>query len=1049
VATGLADQLQSIVGNGYQLVRELESGGMSRLFLANERALGREVVIKVLPPEWASETSGARFEREIAVSATLQHPNILSVLDAGSSDGIHYYVTPFVRGQSLRKLLQDGRRLPLKDALRILGELSDAVDYAHRQGVIHRDIKPENVLLADGHAVLADFGVALAVDPGTVERLTRSGISVGTVGYMPPEQLAGARDVGPAADVFSLAAVGYELLTGRAPFTRSTIQQSLAAYFAAAPTPPQTLNPEVPFNASEAILRGLSLEPDARQTSARQFADQAVGRTFERPTSRRWRISRRALLLMGAGAAGAVGLVTWRIHGAAAPPTLADNIVAVAPFDVIGADISLWREGLLDVLARNLDGAGVLRVVSPTRIVRLWRHTGASSEADAVSLGRAVGARFVVLGSLLHAGPDSVRLSMSVVDGQTRRTIGGPREWRDLADRIDRMADSASLEVMRAVGTIRPVGAVRRAFFNATSFAALREFLAGEQFYRRSSWDSAATHFRAAVALDTAFALALWRMGLTLSWQRTVADTLSWSSLLRAGSHNRGLAPRESLLVAADSIRAAVTRDGRFDAWADIRRLFVTLEEAVRQYPGDAEAWWALGDAQYHFGYAGTNVAEARVFEALSRSITLDSAFAPPYAHTIELALALFSPDSAKRVASHMLRRYGGSTDDEILGAQAALELLDATDSGAVWRTLSRLSPASAGTAWLLTRRSRDSLEVGVLAARFLASHAGDAVNRVMDPLAGQRQLLLGLQLAYRGHFREAAITLPSGSNRFFSMLALNGAVPDTSARRLFDEWTRTRSPLTRFALPWWYAHGDSSSIASLLRSANVALASNASNAQARYDRDAALAYLSLLRHDSTGASRQFAALVDSACQACGRDRLIRAQLQLAMGDASSAGELLGRRPPGLLNLDEIPAFAILGLVLERMGRVPEACLAYGAVVDGWRNADSSAARVLNDARAGLERIRRRRTPQPCVVNSVVDSAEVIQGGLMRTSRERASAPALHQDAMAAHPPVTDPQRGQSNSRGSHVHHLSLTRDARRPLRDFRRVSSRRRRPVR
>ena len=148
-----------------------------------------------------------------------------------------------------------------------------------------------------------------------------------------------------------------------------------------------------------------------------------------------------------------------------------------------------------------------------------------------------------------------------------------------------------------------------------------------------------------------------------------------------------------------------------------------------------------------------------------------------------------------------------------------------------------------------------------------------------------------------------------------------------------------------------------------MLSETNAATANKGGDAQTDYDRNVASAYLSLLRHDSTGAMRQFAALVDSACQACSRDRLIRAQLQLAMGEATSAAEFLGRRPPGLLNLDEIPSFAILGLVLERMGRIPDACRAYRAVLDGWRNADSSAARVLNDARAGLERLRRRTNP--------------------------------------------------------------------------------------
>src|SRR5215212_4695364 len=188
----LQDQLQLALGERYALERELAPGGMSRLFLANEPALERQVVVKLLPPEATSEVSAERFRREMLVTARLQHPHILPVLDAGARDELLYYVMPYVPGESLRARLEREGPLPVAEATRVLRELADALSCAHAAGVVHRDVKPENVLFQHGHAVLADFGVARVLaqtDAG--ERLTGTGLGLGTPGYMAPEQLGG------------------------------------------------------------------------------------------------------------------------------------------------------------------------------------------------------------------------------------------------------------------------------------------------------------------------------------------------------------------------------------------------------------------------------------------------------------------------------------------------------------------------------------------------------------------------------------------------------------------------------------------------------------------------------------------------------------------------------------------------------------------------------------------------------------------------------------------------------------------------------------------
>ncbi len=230
----LLARLQAALGDTYRIEKELGGGGMSRLFLATEASLHRQVVIKLLPPEFTSEVSAARFKQEIELAAHLQHPNILPVLTAGAKDDLLFYVMPFVPGESLRHRLTREGRLPVLDAVRILHEIADALAQAHAEGVIHRDIKPENILLLGSHAVLTDFGVARALaESRSGSRLTDTGLALGTPGYMSPEQAAGERHIDARADVYALAVVGYEMLAGFPPFAGPTAQAVIAAHLTA------------------------------------------------------------------------------------------------------------------------------------------------------------------------------------------------------------------------------------------------------------------------------------------------------------------------------------------------------------------------------------------------------------------------------------------------------------------------------------------------------------------------------------------------------------------------------------------------------------------------------------------------------------------------------------------------------------------------------------------------------------------------------------------------------------------------------------------------
>jgi serine/threonine-protein kinase len=267
--TTLHERLQEAVGDRYALERELAPGGMSRLFLATEPALQRQVVVKLLPPEAASEVGAERFRREMLVTARLQHPHILPVLDAGARDGLLYYVMPFVPGESLRARLEREGRLAVPEATRILRELADALACAHGAGVVHRDLKPENVLFQHEHAVLADFGVARVPARAELgEGLTATGFGVGTPGYMAPEQLGGAPEVDARADLYAVGVIAYEMLAGAAPFAGATPVRLIALHLAERPRPLREARPEVPPALAALIERLLEKAPADRPQSA-------------------------------------------------------------------------------------------------------------------------------------------------------------------------------------------------------------------------------------------------------------------------------------------------------------------------------------------------------------------------------------------------------------------------------------------------------------------------------------------------------------------------------------------------------------------------------------------------------------------------------------------------------------------------------------------------------------------------------------------------------------------------------------------------------------
>jgi eukaryotic-like serine/threonine-protein kinase len=264
-------RLATALGDRYQIERELGAGGMATVYLAKDLKHDRDVALKVLRPELAAVLGAERFLNEIKITARLDHPHILTLIDSGAADSFLYYVLPFVRGESLRDLLTREKQLGVEEALAITKQVASALDYAHRQGVVHRDIKPENILIQEGEAMLADFGIALAVKEAGGNRLTETGLSLGTPQYMSPEQATGDRQLDARSDVYSLAAVLYEMLAGEPPVTGPTVQAVIAKLLTERPTRMRIVRDTVPEGIDNAVAKALAKVPADRFPSAGDF----------------------------------------------------------------------------------------------------------------------------------------------------------------------------------------------------------------------------------------------------------------------------------------------------------------------------------------------------------------------------------------------------------------------------------------------------------------------------------------------------------------------------------------------------------------------------------------------------------------------------------------------------------------------------------------------------------------------------------------------------------------------------------------------------------
>jgi eukaryotic-like serine/threonine-protein kinase len=378
----LLGRLQSALSDRYRLDREVGAGGMATVYLAEDVRHDRRVALKVLRPELAAVIGAERFLAEIKLTANLQHPHILPLFDSGEADGYLFYVMPFVTGDTLRDRMNHERQLPVAEAIKITVEVASALDYAHRQGVVHRDIKPENILLHDGQALVADFGIALAASKASGARMTETGMSLGTPHYMSPEQAMGEREITARSDVYALGAVLYEMLTGEPPFTGSTAQAVVARVLTESPRPLTTQRHTIPRHVEAAVLTALEKLPADRFTTATEFAealqDKSYASTVSLPAAAAPATPGQAVAgrwpgvvvpVLGAALAVAIGAALWGWLRPQRAPLLTQFSLALrrnqtlqAPVASGGARLALSPDGRAMVYSGPADGGSRLWV---------------------------------------------------------------------------------------------------------------------------------------------------------------------------------------------------------------------------------------------------------------------------------------------------------------------------------------------------------------------------------------------------------------------------------------------------------------------------------------------------------------------------------------------------------------------------------------------------------------------------------------------------------------------------------------------------------------
>ena len=683
--TGSPNPLESALSGRYRIEREIGGGGMSRVFLATETALGREVVIKAIKPDLAEGLSAERFAREVKLAARLQQANIVPVLSAGDTDGIPWYTMPYVRGESLRARLARGDAIPLPQAVSILRDIARALEYAHSEKVVHRDIKPENILLSGSTAVVTDFGIAKALatsrtqdGAGASGTLTSVGSAIGTPAYMAPEQVAGDPPADHRADLYAWGVVAWELLAGRHPFASAASAQALMAAHLAQPAPDLAMVREgIPPALANLVRRCLEKDPSRRPSSAAELLAALDEVTTPVPVTAAPSASRRRrwqLVSAGVAIAAIALAAVWRLG---ARPTAAAHersfrSIAVLPFESQGGDTAnvYFAEGMADELTTALASVDGLSVAATSSA-----FTYRGKTVDPREAGRALNVSAVLQGRVRRAG------SILRVSAQLTNAADGLVLWSRSYDReakdVFAVQDELAREIVGALRMTLAGGAGTTAMRGTRDVEAYDLYLRGLYFLNQRGPGVARSipYFRQAIARDSMFARAWAQLGTaygflpifdlvapdtTLREARTaIARSLQLDSSSAEAHAASGLvlALNSQWEAALAEYQQAIELD---PSYAVVYRLSLSTlamlgreadakaasEKLMERDPLSAVSSSVISMVELSFGHRNEALASAR------RAVELDSIGAMPRAQLAAAELAAGYPDSARAHAA-------------------------------------------------------------------------------------------------------------------------------------------------------------------------------------------------------------------------------------------------------------------------------------------------------------------------------------------------------------------------------------------------------------
>jgi tRNA A-37 threonylcarbamoyl transferase component Bud32 len=513
------DRLRDILADRYTIESVLGAGGMATVYLAHDIKHDRKVAVKVLRPELAAVLGADRFLNEIKVTANLQHPHILPLHDSGEANGILYYVMPYVEGESLRNRIEREKQLPVEDAMQISREVADALSYAHGRGVIHRDIKPENILLQSGHAVVADFGIARAIDRAGGETLTETGMALGTPAYMSPEQAAGSGDLDGRTDLYALGCVLYEMLAGQPPFTGPTVESVVHQHLTVEPPNITSLRPAVSAQIAGALERALAKTPADRFNPVALFAEalgseRATGTAApsgsEAAVSQNWSRMRVALFgVAGVAVIAAAVLIGRQTMVPSRPEASVADRVVVLPYENRTGDATLDPVGQMaaEWITEGLMQTGAVQVVPNFMVAEAASQSlDANGEVVLSSVAQRTESGIAVVGSY-YRHDDDLEFHSEVVDV----TAGAPFATIDpvwgSADDPRGAIDSVRIQVMGALATrLSPLtGWELPPNVQPPTYEASRAYARGMEEWTRGDFAAAALSFEQAYMLDTTY----------------------------------------------------------------------------------------------------------------------------------------------------------------------------------------------------------------------------------------------------------------------------------------------------------------------------------------------------------------------------------------------------------------------------------------------------------------------------------------------------------------------------------------------------------------